>query len=80
MTSLSVPALQCEDRIKDLEKTLVQPASASNHNERTWLNDPDNAHNWPLSIKIYHTIIPSAFGFLVYVHVLFVRSQEHQRS
>lgn len=80
MTSSAVPPVQCEDRTKDLEKTLLQPAPAFNHKEWASPNDPDNAQNWPLSIKIYHTIIPSAFGCLMYIHPLAVRSKEQQKG
>lgn len=78
MTSLAMPALQSEDRTKDLEKTLLKPAPTFNHKDWTSPNDPDNAQNWPYSIKIYHTIIPAAFGFLMYIHALIAPSQERQ--
>lgn len=77
MASLPTPALQCEERTKDLEKTLLQPAPALDHKEWTLPKDPDDARSWPLSIKIYHTIIPAAFGFLMYIHALVTRSQEY---
>ncbi|KAJ4326248.1 hypothetical protein N0V94_000195 [Neodidymelliopsis sp. IMI 364377] len=28
-------------------------------------NDPDNPHNWPLWLRIYHATIPGLFGFAV---------------
>lgn len=77
MTSLPTPALQCEERTKDLEKALLHPVPALNNKEWTSPKDTDDAQSWPLSIKIYHTIIPSAIGFLMYIHALIVRSEKH---
>jgi hypothetical protein len=28
-------------------------------------DDPDNAHNWPMRLRIYHSVVPALFGFAV---------------
>lgn len=26
-------------------------------------DDPENPHNWPMALRVYHSIIPALFGF-----------------
>ncbi|MCJ1463530.1 hypothetical protein MMC07_002138 [Pseudocyphellaria aurata] len=82
MTPSVMRALQSEERTKDLEKTLQQPAFALEQKDWTSPTDPENAQNWPLSIKIYHTMIAAAFGFLITfsatVYVPGVQSVAHE--
>lgn len=29
------------------------------------LDDPENPHNWPMHLRVYHAVMPALFGFAV---------------
>ena len=49
----------------DTEKQAAASASLPAAPDWDGPNDPDNPHNWPLWLRIYHATTPGFFGFAV---------------
>ncbi|KAJ4384828.1 hypothetical protein N0V86_000431 [Didymella sp. IMI 355093] len=50
----------------DSEKQVEQPVPpATQATDWDGPNDPENPHNWPLWLRVYHAITPAFFGFAV---------------
>ena len=50
------------DSEKQIEQPMPQVTQATDWDGP---NDPDNPHNWPLWLRIYHATTPGFFGFAV---------------
>ena len=70
MDSLTKCVSQSEDQATGLEANLqkdrIPVVPAFNPNEWASPDDPDNGRNWSFPVKLFHTVIPAAFGFLTY--------------
>lgn len=73
--SLPVPSVT---DVLDLEKTTSKASKRTTQSTRSnrvattaqdWdgADDPDNPLNWPIALKIYHTLIPALQCFTMYV-------------
>ncbi|KAF1849023.1 MFS general substrate transporter [Cucurbitaria berberidis CBS 394.84] len=51
--------------IREQDMSDATPQQKVNATDWNGINDPDNPHNWPMSQRVYHTVIPSLFGFAV---------------
>lgn len=47
-------------------RTIGLVATTTAAQDLLWINDPQNPRNWSTAKKIYHILVPSLFGFVVY--------------
>lgn len=62
ITSAASSSLDMTDTEKQTELPAQQATQATDWDGP---NDPDNPHNWPLWLRIYHATTPGFFGFAV---------------
>lgn len=56
-----------ETAIAQEEKDVQSPPTSS-LTDWNGPNDPDNPHNWPMWMRVYHATTPGLFGFAVSVY------------
>ncbi len=47
------------------ESASYPEATKESAQDLEWANNKRNPHNWPMSKRFYHALIPAAFGFVV---------------
>jgi hypothetical protein len=60
--SLSMDMTDAEKRVTPPTQQQQQSVAGTDWNGP---DDPDNPHNWPLWLRIYHATTPGLFGFAV---------------
>ena len=62
------PPMQELSRVKTIaqeEKGTPIPPPTSSITDWNGPDDPDNPHNWPMWLRVYHATAPGLFGFAV---------------
>lgn len=77
LDGMASPISNPNDGVGDLEKAMALPAQEDDIPNKTdvtgttkvddWNgdDDPANPHNWSMASRIYHTIVPALFSFVV---------------